>query len=91
MKASSKRNHFDVWARFSYRYLTAVRGMSHVDDRLPFCNKLQRKGVETLDSASNYRVYRIKQCLAPTRYVRSTVKQAVSVGDLYHIRGTVKL
>ena len=47
MKASSKRKHFDVsadltatmvWARFSYRYLTAAHGMPRVDDR-NFCCK----------------------------------------------------
>ena len=62
MIASSKRNHFEsadltatiVWARFSYRYLTAILGMPHVDDRLPFCckfTKLQCKEVINFLSA----------------------------------------
>ena len=30
-----------VWARWSYRYLTAAHGMMHIDDRLPFVVNLQ--------------------------------------------------
>ena len=54
MKASSKRNHFDVitdltatmvWARFSYRYLTAANYMQPVDDRLPLLIATQRSAL----------------------------------------------
>ena len=42
MKASSKRNNFDVvTSRFSYRYL-AANYVPHVEDRLPVCCNLQR-------------------------------------------------
>ena len=43
-----------VWARFTYRYLTAARGMPHVDDCLPFVVNLQQIATQRdIDSPSS--------------------------------------
>ena len=61
-----------VWARFSYCCLTAVSGMLHVDNRLPFCCNLQQIATQ-----------RVKPLLVSERHNKLLYHQAEVVDDVW--------